>query len=158
MIRIQDLEKSAEIPISSYSAKNRTALLVKSLFAIHAHKCDSSGRLVAPRTAGDVSKRAGLKMDFMAQDNNTVLTALGGNAEQISRELGEFTANARALSGHMPRFIDEYPEKWVAVYGGHIAASGDSLEQAAQDAANKGVPAAHSILRHITREEKTYFF
>ncbi len=97
-------------------------------------------------------------MEQMAYNSADILNALGGNAEQISRELGEFTASARALSDDHPRFIDQYPEQWVAVYQGNVAATGDSLEHAAKDAEGKGIPPQHLIFRHITREEKIYFF
>ncbi len=94
----------------------------------------------------------------MKQSDAAILQELGGSAEQISRELLEFEANSRALSADHPRFIDEYPERWVAVYQGHVAASGESLEEAAQDITAKGLPAEHVIIRHITRDQKTYFF
>lgn len=97
-------------------------------------------------------------MEQMATENAKILAALGGTAEQVSRELNEFAQSARALSDDHPRFIDQFPEKWVAVYQGNVAATGDSLAQANQDAQNRGLPAQHLILRHITREEKTYFF
>ena len=94
----------------------------------------------------------------MEPDRKTVLALLGGPAEQISSALAEFSASARVLSEDRPRFIDEYSEKWVAVYQGRVAASGESLEEAARDASAKGLPREHLILRHITRAEKTYFF
>jgi hypothetical protein len=94
----------------------------------------------------------------MEPDRETVLALLGGTPEQISSELAEFAAGARVLSQDRPRFIDEYPEKWVAVYRGQVAASGESLEEAARDASAKGLPREHLIMRHITRAEKTYFF
>ncbi len=97
-------------------------------------------------------------MEQMALDHANILAALGGTAEQISRELGDFAKNAQALSDDHPRFIDQFPEKWVAVYQGQVAATGDSLEQAAKDAEGKGIPPQHLIFRHITREEKIYFF
>jgi len=91
-------------------------------------------------------------------DEEAVLALLGGSAEQISSELAEFTASARSLSDGHPRYIDEYPESWVAVYQGRVAASGASLEDARNAASAKGLPVQHLIMRHITRAEKNFFF
>lgn len=97
-------------------------------------------------------------MAQMEFSKEAVLALLGGSAEQISNELAEFTASARALSDGQPRFIDEYPESWVAVYQGRVAASGASLEDATNAASAKGLPVQHLIMRHITRTEKNFFF
>jgi hypothetical protein len=97
-------------------------------------------------------------MAQMEFSKEAVLALLGGSAEQISNELAEFTASSCSSCRRQTRFIDEYPESWVAVYQGRVAASGASLEDATNAASAKGLPVQHLIMRHITRTEKNFFF
>lgn len=90
----------------------------------------------------------------MAQ-SEIILRALGGTPESIVRDLKEFEASTQALSDNHPRFIDEHPQKWVAVYRGSVAIAADSFDEINEKIEAKGLPREHVIVRFITRDKKT---
>lgn len=90
-------------------------------------------------------------------EETAILKGLGGDADTIARELHEFAASASALSDDHPRFIDAYPQKWVAVYHGRVAVVADSLEDLAETAKSEGIPSEQIIIRYIDRNQKTLF-
>lgn len=98
-----------------------------------------------------------MKKEQPAIATSDLLAALGGEPGNVARELAEFAESARALSGDHPRYIDRYPQSWVAVYRGEVEASGDSLESVTKQIEEKGLPAEHVIIRFVSRNQKTLF-
>ncbi len=80
-----------------------------------------------------------------------LLTLLGDPGE-VSRELLELSQAARALSSDTPRFIDQYPEKWVAIHRQEVLAA-DDLDGLLKDLDERGISREGVIVRHITRTE-----
>jgi hypothetical protein len=84
-----------------------------------------------------------------------ILRALGGTPDSIVSDLKEFEASTQALSDNHPRFIDEHPQKWVAVYRGNVAVAADTFDQVVKQIEEKRLPREHVIVRFITRDKKT---
>lgn len=72
----------------------------------------------------------------------------------ISRGLVEFSANASIPLSE--QILEEYKNKWVAIYKGSILAAADDLDQLARLVAAQHVPATETIFKHIDRKEKVF--
>ena len=81
------------------------------------------------------------------------LRALLGDPEEVARDLLALSRAARALSSDNPRFIDQYPEKWVAIHGQEVLAA-DDLDDLLEDLDIRGISREGVIVRHITRTER----
>ena len=51
--------------------------------------------------------------------------------QQIINELESFRESVRCLSSNEPRFIEEYPEQWVAICSGSVRAHGPTISVSA---------------------------
>jgi hypothetical protein len=85
------------------------------------------------------------------------LRELVGDPSQVAHDLARFREAARALSSDQPRFIEEYPQKWVAVLANKEVLASDSLDALLKELDEKGVSREHAIVRFIDRNERTLF-
>jgi len=76
-----------------------------------------------------------------------------GDPNAVAKDLRRFRRDAKLLSSNHLRFIDEYPEKWVAVCNGNVVAA-DSLDDLLEEVDARGIPRGQVIVRHIDREER----
>ncbi|MDP6953204.1 MAG: hypothetical protein QGF53_10665 [Alphaproteobacteria bacterium] len=84
-----------------------------------------------------------------------ILKHLGGSAETVDQDLQVFSEAAKVLSSDHPRLIDEHQLQWIGVYQGKIAATAQTLASLKQQLNNIGVPAKHTIVRFIDKDETT---
>jgi len=74
---------------------------------------------------------------------------------RLNRDLQRFRQAARALSSDQPRLIDKYPDQWVAVYRGKVAAHASTLPAILAKMRSKRIPKAHAIVRYIEKNKRT---
>ncbi len=78
-----------------------------------------------------------------------------GDPRKVDRELRKFQNAARVLSSDHPRLIDQYPNRWVAVYRGNVRATGGTLRSLISKVDSEGVPRDDVIVRFIDRHQRT---
>jgi hypothetical protein len=74
---------------------------------------------------------------------------------RLNRDLQRFRKAAQALSADHPRLIDKYPNQWVAVYDGKVAAHASTLPAILGKIKRKRIPQAHTIVRYIEKNKRT---
>jgi hypothetical protein len=77
------------------------------------------------------------------------------NAVRLNRDLQRFRKAAQALSSDYPRLINKYPDQWVAVYHGKVAAHASTLPAILGKMKRKRIPQAHTIVRYIEKNKRT---
>lgn len=78
-----------------------------------------------------------------------------GDPEHLEKELEEFRTNARVLSAEQGRLISRYPQRWVAVYEGDVAADAPTLADLIRQIDERGLPRGHVIVRYIDKHPRT---
>jgi|SRR5439155_15399623 len=94
------------------------------------------------------------QMDAQATKKRALQSVLG-NPARLNRVLQQFRKAAQALSSDHPRLIDEYPNQWVAVYRGKVAAHGPTLDAVLGKMKRKAIPQARTIVRYIEKNKRT---
>jgi hypothetical protein len=74
---------------------------------------------------------------------------------RLNRDLQRFRKAAQAFSSEHPRLIDKYPNQWVAVYDGKVAAHASTLPAILGKIKRKRIPQAHTIVRYIEKNKRT---
>jgi len=77
------------------------------------------------------------------------------NPARLNRDLQEFRKAALALSSDHPRLIDKYPNQWVAVYRGKVAAHASTLNAILGKMKRKKIPQKHTIVRYVEKNKRT---
>ena len=81
------------------------------------------------------------------------LLELIGDPDEVARGLEEFSLSAhRSFSNH-ERFVAEYPDQWVAVYGDDEVAA-DALEELYAKMEERGMPHRETCVRFVTSEKR----
>ena len=93
-------------------------------------------------------------MTAQAQKKLEILKVLG-NPLRLHRELQSFRKAARALSSDHPRLIDQYPNQWVVVYRGRVAAHGATLSSVLAKMKRNKIPQRRAIVRYIEKNRRT---
>ena len=93
-------------------------------------------------------------MTAQARKKMELLKALG-NPVRLHRELQHFRKAAQALSSDHPRLMDQYPNQWVAVYRGKVAAHGLTLDSVLKKMKRKKIPQGRTIVRYIEKNQRT---
>jgi hypothetical protein len=74
---------------------------------------------------------------------------------RLNRDLQRFRKAAQALSADHSRLIGKYPNQWVAVYDGKVAAHASTLPAVLGKIKRKRIPQAHTIVRYIEKNNRT---
>ncbi len=77
------------------------------------------------------------------------------NPVRLNRDLQRFRQAAQALSSGHPRLIDKYPNQWVAVYHGRVAAHASTLPAILGKMKRRRIPQARTIVRYIEKNKRT---
>jgi hypothetical protein len=85
------------------------------------------------------------------------LRQLIGDPSEVAQDLAKFREAATALSSAHPRFIEKYPQKWVAVLANKKVIASDSLDVLLGQLDEKGISREHVIVRFIDRSDRTLF-
>ena len=91
----------------------------------------------------------------MTDPENPILSHLGSGAEDIAKELREFSKSAEMLSNDRPRLINEHPSQWVGVYRGQVSAKADDLPALLEELERRGIPLGDTIVRFIEKNQRT---
>jgi hypothetical protein len=91
-----------------------------------------------------------------ARQKESLIAQSGASAVEISRGLRRFSTAARLLSSDHPRLINKYPQRWVGVYGGKVAANAKTLSMLLSRLKDKGIPPSDTIIRFIDRNPRTF--
>jgi hypothetical protein len=81
------------------------------------------------------------------------IMSIVGDAKLVAEDLSRFREAAQRLSSDHPRFIEEFPQKWVAVTSGAILAA-DSLEELLEDVDGRGIDRQDIIVRYIDDSDR----
>lgn len=82
------------------------------------------------------------------------VASLLGDPKQVVNELRSFRRSARILSSHRPRLIDDYRNKWVAIFGGQVKASAVSFDRLMASIDRKKLPRENLVIRYIDNDER----
>lgn len=83
------------------------------------------------------------------------LLTLLGNPADANRNLQSFRKTARILSSHHRRFIDKYPQQWVVVCDGEVAAHGTTLSGVLKEMERKKIPQERTIIHFVEKIQRT---
>ncbi len=89
-------------------------------------------------------------------DVMSILEEMNTTPAEVAASLQEFSESARALSSNHPHLVDDYPDKWIAVFRGTVHAHGDTLDEVLAKVDEEGIPRSEVIIRLIEREPRTF--
>ena len=78
-----------------------------------------------------------------------------GDPREVNTSLTRFRNTARAFSSNHPRFIDEYPNKWLAVYDGAVVAFADTYDELLKKIDEEHLPRGQVMTRYIEENRRT---
>src|SRR5262249_40217770 len=93
---------------------------------------------------------------YAAMSLKNVLKKFDKSLADLDREMRLFSKSARVFSSDVPRLIDKYENKWVAVVCGDVIAAEDTLEDLTDQIRKLDLSPAQTLIRHIDREPKTF--
>lgn len=73
-----------------------------------------------------------------------------GDPKQVDSELATFRKDARVLSSKRERLLRKYPQQWIAVYEGQVAAHATTLADLISMMRDLGIPRGRAVVRFIT--------
>ena len=78
-----------------------------------------------------------------------------GDPQRVWKDLQAYTESVQVLSRADKQLLNDYPQQWVAVHDGKVAAHGNLLEEVIRKLEATGVPRDSVIIRHMEREPRT---
>lgn len=96
-------------------------------------------------------------MGHVSEARAEELRALVGDPAEVAGDLARFSEAAQALSSDRPRFIEKYPQKWVAVRSTDEVLAAETLDDLLKDLDDRGIPRSQAVVRFIARSERTLF-
>ena len=93
-------------------------------------------------------------MNVQARTKVELLRMLG-NPVRLHRELQSFRKAAQVLSSHRHRLIEEYPNQWIAVHRGKVAAHGSTLNAVLKEMVRNKVPQERTIIHFVEKNQRT---
>ena len=91
----------------------------------------------------------------MTKSAKRTLQQLGGTPREIADELREFSATARVFSDEKQDLINKYPSKWIGVYKSEVVGASTHLNVLMSQLAKKNIPASDTVLRFISKTQRT---
>jgi len=86
-------------------------------------------------------------------ERSAELLELIGDPSEVASDLAKFHEAALALSSNHPRFIDDYPQKWVAVCGARVLAA-DNLDDLLEEVDEQALPRETTVVRFIEQSSR----
>src|SRR5436305_10892371 len=90
------------------------------------------------------------------RDETKVLDMLG-DPKQVDRELRAFRKDAQLLSAKREQLLKTYPEQWVAVYEGKVAAAAPTLPRLVDQMKELQIPRGRAAVRFMTKHRRKMF-
>lgn len=88
--------------------------------------------------------------------NSRVFRRLAMSPQEAAQVLREFSRSTGSFSLTKEQVLEKYNDKWIAIYGGKVAAVADSLDELTSFVAAQGLPASETLFRHISPKEKVF--
>lgn len=79
-----------------------------------------------------------------------------GDPRKIDEELVQFRRAAQRFSSDQPRFIEKYPNQWVAVFDGKVEASAKTHDDLLRAIDEKKLPRNRVMTRYIEDRQRTF--
>lgn len=80
--------------------------------------------------------------------------SLLGDPRMVDKDLKRFRRSSRALSSGRPRLINEFRNKWVAVYKGSVKASQKTFDGLMKEVEKNRLPRESIVVRYIDEDER----
>ena len=72
---------------------------------------------------------------------------------QVQQELAQFRREIEYYEAHQDELLQQYPEKWVAIFHQTVAGANPDFEQLLTELDERGVPSEHALIRHVTAKD-----
>ena len=82
-------------------------------------------------------------------DQRTIIDMLGDLGASAD-EMRLFADDARLASSRHQALAAQYPEEWVAFYGGALRAHAPTRDEVCREIEGLGVPRGRAVIRHLT--------
>lgn len=82
------------------------------------------------------------------------LRDLVGDPGEVDKSLREFRESAAVLSADSPRMIEKYPNQWVALYHGKVAASAATFDELISAVSRNHLPREDVLVRLIETRQR----
>ena len=73
---------------------------------------------------------------------------------EIQADLERFNRDAAFYEAHREELLQQYPERWVAVYNQEIVVTAKDLEQLVVQLQRKGIPRGRAFVEYVTAKEE----
>lgn len=77
-----------------------------------------------------------------------------GDPKKVDQELRAFRKDARLLSSRRKHFLQQYPNQWVAIYQGDVAAQARTLPALVERMRQLNIPRGRAIVRYINNNPR----
>jgi hypothetical protein len=77
-----------------------------------------------------------------------------GDPKKVDRELRAFGKDARILSSKRKHLLQQYPQQWIAIYDGEVAAQARTLPVLVETLRRLGIPRGRAIVRYINNNPR----
>lgn len=95
-----------------------------------------------------------LIMTTKERENNRLIIETLGGAEKIYEGLREYSSHVEYMESQRSKLTKQYPNKWVAMSGGTIVATGDELEELIQAVDSLGISRVGLIVEYLSTEPR----
>ncbi len=72
---------------------------------------------------------------------------------QVQDELERYRADALHFEAHRQELLEEYPERWIAVYGRQVVGTARRLPRLLEKLDRKGLPRGRVFVEHLYSKE-----
>src|SRR5437870_1342172 len=80
-----------------------------------------------------------------------------GDPKQVDRELRAFQKDAQLLSAKREQLLKTYPEQWVAIYEGKVAAAAPTLQHLVDHLKQLEIPRGRAAVRFMSKHLRKMF-
>ena len=77
-----------------------------------------------------------------------------GDPKTVDRELRAFRKDARVLSSTRNHLLQQYPKRWIAIYGGKVAAQAKTLPALVERMQRLNIPRGRAVVRYIDKNPR----
>jgi len=69
------------------------------------------------------------------------------------QDLERFTEDMLYFDQHRQELLQQYPERWVAIYNQHVVGAAKDLKRLIQQLERKGIPPSQVFREYLTEQE-----
>ena len=97
------------------------------------------------------------KATVTSSEYEAKVLAMLGDPKEVDRELRAFENDAKLMSSRHQHLISQYPNQWVGIFGGKVAATGRTLDSVIAELQSAGIPRGRAIVRYISKNPRKMF-